>query len=110
MLQRLTLGDSSVEQRGQRQQLCQRFALALLLIQFQQGGGTLVDVLQVASVVPGHNAVIHAVEQAVKLVQVAVGLGKEAIGIQRITDFACQCQRQGQIAGGAVGQQTAQRN
>ena len=51
VLQRLPVGDGALEQGGQRQQLRQRFALALLFIQLQQAGGALVDVLQVATVI-----------------------------------------------------------
>ncbi len=108
VLQRLAIGDGALEQRGQRQQLRQRLALALLFVQLQQAGGALVDVLQVAAVIPGHDAVVHAVQQAVKLIQMAVGFRQQAVGVQRVTDFAGDGQRQRQIAGGAIGQQATQ--
>ncbi len=110
VLQRLPVGDGALEQGGQRQQLRQRFALTLLLVQLQQGGGALVDVLQIAAVIPGHHAVVHPVQQAVKLIQMAVGFRQQAVGVQRVADFAGDGQRQRQIAGGAVGQQAAQRD
>ena len=110
MVQRLALGDRPAQQRGKRQQLRQRLALAMLAVELEHVCRPLVDILQVAVVIPSHDAVFHAFQQAIQLVQVAVGFSQQAVGIERVTDTAGDRQRQGKIARGPLLQQAPQRD
>ncbi|MNC16889.1 hypothetical protein D3C75_647540 [compost metagenome] len=94
MTERRLPPDGQLQPLGQQQVLLQGLAEAERRIEPQSVGRQRVEVAQPALRIPGQHAVIHAVEQGVKLAQMVLGLLHQALHLQQM----------GQLATGADGE------
>ncbi|CAB5679923.1 Uncharacterised protein [Citrobacter werkmanii] len=70
------------QQHGQIEQVVNVFALAGLRVEMQKQRRARIEELQHPLLIPGHHAIIHALQQPVHLVQMAVGFCQQAVGQQ----------------------------
>ena len=110
MVQRARVLNGPAQQRRQRHQFVNIFPLAGLGIKMQERRGLDIKKLQYPLLIPRHHAIIHALQQAIHLVEMTVRFGQQAVGQQRVAHFPGDSQRQRQIRGGLLFDQTAQRD
>ena len=102
--------DGAAQQRREGHQIGDIFPLAGLSIKMQQSRRLNIEKLQHALFVPRHHPIVHALQQAVHLIEVAVGFRQQAVGEQGVTHLAGDGQRQGEVGAGLVLDQTAKRD
>ena len=74
--------DGAAQQRREGHQIGDIFPLAGLGIKMQQSRRLNIEKLQDALLVPRHHPIVHALQQAVHLIEVAVGFRQQAVGEQ----------------------------
>ena len=110
MVQPARVLNGPTQQGRQRHQLINIFPLAGLGIKMQQSRRLHVKKLQNPLLVPRHHPVIHALQQTVHLVKMAIRLGQQAISEQRVADFPGDSQGQGEVRRSLFFRQAAQGN